>query len=62
MNNVKKHNINHPLWNVMNNLYIMRDYLKDDDSILKDIVVRGYFELLDETIEQIEVLYQKDIE
>jgi hypothetical protein len=35
MNNIKKHDINHPLWDVMNNLQIMRSYLKDDDNILK---------------------------
>jgi|LakMenEpi03Aug12_release.lakeMendotaPanAssembly.Ray.scaffolds.fasta_scaffold70406_6 hypothetical protein len=62
MNNIKKHDINHPLWDVMNNLQIMRSYLKDDDNILKNLIVEPYFDLLDETIEKVEALYQKDIE
>jgi hypothetical protein len=62
MNKIKKHDINHPLWDVMNNLQIMRSYLKDDDNILKNLIVEPYFDLLDETIEKVEALYQKDIE
>jgi hypothetical protein len=62
MNNIKKHDINNPLWDVMNNLQIMRSYLKDDDNILKNLIVEPYFDLLDETIEKVEALYQKDIE
>jgi hypothetical protein len=46
----------------MNNLQIMRSYLKDDDNILKNLIVEPYFDLLDETIEKVEALYQKDIE
>jgi len=37
-------------------------YLKDDDNILKNLIVEPYFDLLDETIEKVEALYQKDIE
>jgi hypothetical protein len=62
MNNIKKHDVNHPLWDVINNLQIMRSYLKDDDNILKNLIVEPYFDLLDETIEKVEALYQKDIE
>jgi hypothetical protein len=62
MNNIKKHDINHPLWDVMNNLEVIRSYLKDDDNILKNLISEPCFDLLDETIEKVEVLYQKDIE
>ena len=62
MNKIKKHDINHPLWDVMNNLQIMRSYLKDDDNILKNLIVEPYFDLLDETIKKVEALYQMDIE
>jgi len=62
MNNIKKHDINHPLWNVINNLHIIRSYLKDEDNIFKYIIVEPCFDLLNETIEQVETLYQKDIE
>ena len=57
---MKKHDINHPLWDVMNNLQIIRSYLKDDD-IVKNIIVEACFDLLDETIEKVKALYQKDI-
>jgi hypothetical protein len=59
---MKKHDINHPLWEVMNNLHIIRSYLSDENSILKDLIVEHCFDLLNETIEQVENLYQKDIE
>jgi hypothetical protein len=62
MNKIKKHDINHPLWDVMNNLHIIRSYLKDDDNILKNLIVEHCFDLLDETIEKVEAIYQKDIE
>ena len=57
---MKKHDINHPLWDVMNNLQIIRSYLKDD-VIVKNIIVEACFDLLDETIEKVKALYQKDI-
>jgi len=46
----------------MNNLEVIRSYLKDDDNILKNLISEPCFDLLDETIEKVEVLYQKDIE
>lgn len=59
---MKKYDINHPLWEVMNNLHIIRSYLSDENSILKDLIVEHCFDLLNETIEQVETLYRKDIE